>query len=130
MGTSNNKAVNEMVDLFRDVVSQEIKKEDSTVLCKITEKLGSNRYNLSIVPDDAVAIRNIPNMTKFSPKIGDYVYVYKINNQLSNAFICCVLGETLEETESTSVQAISSSQTGTVTPGSSSAYVIEDVLHL
>ncbi len=127
---SNNKAVNEMVDLFRDITVQEIKKMDTTILCKVAEKVGGSRYNLFLVPDETAVVRNVPNMTKFEPNIGDYVYVYKINNQLSNAFICCVLGATSDEIEDsgsvTTVLSVSESG-GTV---SSNAYVEGSVLHV
>ncbi len=88
---TNNNAANELVDLIRDMVRQEIKKQDTTILCQVKEKVDENHYNLAIIPDDGSIVRKVPNMTKFEPNVGDYVYVYKINNQLSNSFICYVI---------------------------------------
>lgn len=84
----SNKAANELVDIIRAMVAQEINKHDCTILCVVKEKKDDDHYDVSIVPDNGVIIKNVTNMTKFNLDAGDYVYVYKINNQLSNSFIC------------------------------------------
>lgn len=84
----SEKAANLMVDIIKDIIQQELSKRDCTILCMIREKKDENHYDVSIVPDNNTIIRNVTNMTKFELSVGDYVYVYKINNQLSNSFIC------------------------------------------
>ena len=81
------KAVNEFVDLIKEIIHQELDKTDSTVLCQIKNKKSSDHYDVIIVPDTKNIVKNVVNMTKFDLEEGDYVYVYKINNQLSNCFI-------------------------------------------
>ena len=85
---NDNRAVSELVDIIRDIVRQELSGLDQTVLCKIKKKNSEDHYDVTIVPDDKTIVKNVVNMTKFELKEGDYVYVYKINNQLSNSFIC------------------------------------------
>ena len=85
---NSNQAVNELVDIIRDIVRQEIAGLDTTVLCQVKSKKGEDHYDVTIVPDDKTIVRNVVNMTKFDLEVGDYVYVFKINNQLSNSFIC------------------------------------------
>ena len=85
---NDNKAVNELVDIIRDIVKQEIASLDKTVLCQVKRKVSDDHYDLIIFPDEDVIIKNIVNMTKFDLNPGDYVYVYKINNQISTSFIC------------------------------------------
>ena len=85
---NNNQAVSELVNVIRDIVRQELAGLDRTILCQIKRNNGNDFYDVTIVPDNDVVVKNIVNMTKFDLKEGDYVYVYKINNQLSNSFIC------------------------------------------
>lgn len=84
---NDNRAVNDLVDIIRDIIRQEIAGLDSTVLCQIKSKKGENHYDVTIVPDDKTVVRNVVNMTKFDLEVGDYVYIFKIKNQLSNSFI-------------------------------------------
>lgn len=81
-------AANEMVDIIREIVRQEISNVGSTILCQVKAKKDDYHYDVSIVPDDQTLVRNVANMTRFDLEEGDYVYVYKINNQLNNCFIC------------------------------------------
>ena len=87
MGNSD-KAANELVDIIRNVIQQELSKIDSTILCQIKQQKDADHYDVVIVPDEEISLRNVVNMTKFDLQVGDYVYVYKIRNQLSNCFIC------------------------------------------
>lgn len=85
------QSADNFVDLIKDLIKQELSKTDQTILCEVAAK-GSkeNCYDVYIVPDYHTIIHNIPNQTRFEPKNGDYVYVYKINNDFNNSFICCV----------------------------------------
>ena len=80
-------AANDLVDIFRDIVRQELSKTDSTILCQVKQKRDDVHYDLAIVPDEQASLKNIPNMTGFSLASGDYVYVFKIRNSTSNCFI-------------------------------------------
>ena len=80
-------AANDLVDIFRDIVRQELSKTDSTILCQVKQKRDDVHYDLAIVPDEQASLKNIPNMTGFSLESGDYVYVFKIRNSTSNCFI-------------------------------------------
>lgn len=80
-------AANDLVDIFREIVRQELSKTDSTILCQVKQKRDDVHYDLAIVPDEQASLKNIPNMTGFSLASGDYVYVFKIRNSTSNCFI-------------------------------------------
>jgi len=86
--SGDQRAVNDLVDIIREIIKQELSTRDATILCQVKRKKDDNHYDLTIVPDDSNVVRNVVNMTKFDLQEGDYVYVYKINNQLSNSFIC------------------------------------------
>lgn len=82
-----------MVDIIRGIVREEINKTDSTILCQVKNIRSDNSADMIPVSDRSLILKNIPNMTKFSLSVGDYVYLYKINNQLDNSFVCYVLGK-------------------------------------
>ena len=81
-------AANELVDVIRDLIQQELSKRDSTTLCEVVEKVSDDHYNLCTVSDPDTILHNVVNMTKFELKIGDFVYIYNLNGQLNNSFIC------------------------------------------
>lgn len=85
------KAADELVDIIKDIVQQEINKKDCVVLCEVVAQSADNSlYDVYVVPDRKAIVHGVPNMSKVDPIIGDYCYVYKINNSFSNAFICYV----------------------------------------
>ena len=86
-----------MVDIIRGVVREEINKTDSTILCQVKNIRSNNSADMIPVSDRSLILKNIPNMTKFDLSVGDYVYLYKINNQLDNSFVCYVLGKNILE---------------------------------
>ena len=85
---NENRTIGELVDVIREIVRQELSGLDSTILCQVKDKTDDHHYDVYIVPDTRTVIHNVVNMTVFDLKAGDYVYVYKIKNQLSNSFIC------------------------------------------
>lgn len=82
-----------MVDIIRGIVREEINKTDSTLLCCVKNIYSENAVDVIPVSDKTLILHNIPNMTKYNLNIGDYVYIYKVNNQLDNSFVCYVLGK-------------------------------------
>lgn len=86
-----------MVDIIRGIVREEINKTDSTILCQVKNIRSDNSADMIPVSDRSLILKNIPNMTKFDLSVGDYVYLYKINNQLDNSFVCYVLGKNILE---------------------------------
>ena len=83
----NEKAANELVDIIRDIVLRELDKRDSTSLCYVTEQKDDLHFNVYVVPDEDTVIENVLNSSGLQIKVGDYVYIYKINNKLNNSFI-------------------------------------------
>ena len=81
-------AVNDFVDVIRDIYQQEEAFKDSTVLCQVVGQTDDLRYDVCVVPDMSTVLHGIPNETPYVFRSGDFCYVYKLNNQLSNAFIC------------------------------------------
>ncbi len=82
------RAADKMVDVIRDIIQQELSKQDCTVLCEIIDQTDANHYDVYILPDRDNKVTNVVNMTKFDFTPGEYCYVYKIQNNLANSFIC------------------------------------------
>ena len=86
-------AVNGMVDIIKEIVKDEINKQDNTILCRIAKVNDNGSYDVFIEPDDQNVITNIPSIVDFDLHQDDYVYVYKIRNQLNNSFIIKKIGD-------------------------------------
>ena len=82
------KAADDMVDIIKEIVQQEIKKLDTTVLCEIASQVDDSHYDVYVVPDRNTKITNVENMTKYDLQPGDYCYVYKVQNNFRHSFIC------------------------------------------
>ncbi len=85
--TNGNRVAGELVDVVREIVRQEISNLDRTVLCQVKQKVDDYHYDVYVLPDTSTVIKNVTNMTNVTLQEGDYVYIFKINNQLSNSFI-------------------------------------------
>lgn len=82
------KAAEKFVDLVRDIVQQELDREDDLVLCEVTEKKDDIHYDVNVLLDENnVVVQNVTNVTPMDLKKGDRVYLYKIKNVLQNSFI-------------------------------------------
>lgn len=78
----------DLVDLIRYIVRAELDKKDNTVLGKIIQKNNDATYNIYVEPDMETVVHNISTidgMEQLNP--GDYVYVFKVNNQFNQSFI-------------------------------------------
>ena len=92
-------AADKMVDVIRDIIQQEINKLDCVILCEIVSQVDENHYNVYVVPDKENTVNNVSNMTKFDFTPGEYCYVYKIQNNLANSFICSKVSPGTGETD-------------------------------
>ncbi len=92
----DDKGVAKFVDVIRDLVKNEVDKTDSTIVCKVVakNKVGTYdyTYDVYVEPDETNVISGIQNASNSDIEIGDYVYLYKIKNQLNNSFIFKKIG--------------------------------------
>lgn len=91
------RAANEMVNVIRELIQQEIDHMDTTVLCEVVSQDDDNHYSVYVLPDRTTVISNIVNMTVYNLSPGDYCYIYKIKNSFANSFVCYKLGVTSAE---------------------------------
>lgn len=77
----------QLVDLIREIVREEVKKQDSTVPCIVDSVNDDGTINLCILPDLDTVIGRIHNPNHIDCQEGDTVLLYKVKNQINNSFI-------------------------------------------
>lgn len=104
------KAADQLVDVIRDIIIRELEKRDTTVLCQVVNKKGAKHFDVCVVPDTDTRITNVLNPSSLDIKVGDFVYVYKINNQLNNSFIVSKIMPYADNKEMTGITTLSQKQ--------------------
>ena len=82
-----NDSANQLVQLIREIVREELKDKDSTALFIVRQKNSNETYNISVYPDLDTVFYNIPNASKYDFDVGDMGVLYKLNNKPNNSFI-------------------------------------------
>lgn len=82
-----NLIAKDLLVLIKDLIKQELSKIDTVSICQVVNVNNDKTCNVYVVPNNDVVVRNIPNMSNAVIEQDDYVYVYKVKNQFSNAFI-------------------------------------------
>lgn len=77
----------QLVDLIREIVREEVGKQDNTVPCIVNSVNEDNTVDLCILPDLDTVIKQIPNPNRIDCREGDTVLLYKVRNQINNSFI-------------------------------------------
>lgn len=86
-------AANELVDLVKELVSQELEKWDTVMVYTVYSVNKDDTYNLYLDTEIRMdgsqppLINNIPNSTPKVYRPGDHVYVMRVKNQIAQAFI-------------------------------------------
>ena len=89
---SNTTAANNMVDLIRELIQQELIKEDNTATCRIMACNPDGSYDINVLPDMVTVVRSVKSISPENLKEGDYAYIFKFKNKLNNAVIIAKIG--------------------------------------
>lgn len=114
----NNEA-SKLVELIRDITRSEIEKTDQTVKCIVDSVNIDGTLNIHLITDvlqnQNTLIRNITNMSRYNFVSGDIAILYKIQNNINNAFIIGRFGRGEDAIKSLSdnLYAVLSTNTGT-----------------
>lgn len=92
MGKDNTPAANAMIDLIRDLIVNELAKQDTTAVCKIISSNNDGSYNIVVFPDAITLISGVKSISPENFKAGEYAYIYKFRNKLNNAVIFAKIG--------------------------------------
>lgn len=85
-------SANQLVNLIREIVREEVAKLDKTSIGRINSVNNDGTVNLVVLPDTNTQVNNVLNGTAQTLKSGDLVVLYKINNNISNAFVITKYG--------------------------------------
>lgn len=120
-----NRTSYDFLDVLKGTIDDKVSTLDQTIYCKIVGVNEDYTLDVTIVPDEHTRVRNVVNASKYEFKMGDYGILYKIGNNLANAFIIAKLGPSYADNQplskqvadenETTVQTFSANQSGNVT---------------
>lgn len=100
-----DKTSYDFLDILRGTIEDKVSTLDQTIYCKIVGINEDYTLDVTVVPDEVTRIRSVVNASKYEFKVGDYGILYKIGNNLANAFIIAKLGPSYEDNQPLSKQA-------------------------
>lgn len=99
-----DKTSYDFLDVLRGTIEDKVSTLDQTIYCKIVGINEDYTLDVTVVPDEVTRIRSVVNASKYEFKVGDYGILYKIGNNLANAFIIAKLGPSSEDNQPLSKQ--------------------------
>ena len=88
MGFDTERFSKEILEVINSMIDEKLKMLDKVEICQVvSDDDGSGTYNIKLLSDENTIIKNVVNCTSFSFTNGDYVYILKIQNKLSNSII-------------------------------------------
>lgn len=99
-----DKTSYDFLDVLRGTIDDKVSTLDQTIYCKIVGINEDYTLDVTVVPDEITRIRSVVNASKYEFKVGDYGILYKIGNNLANAFIIAKLGPSDEDNQPLSKQ--------------------------
>ena len=100
-----DKTSYDFLDVLRGTIEDKVSTLDQTIYCKIVGINEDYTLDVTVVPDEITRIRSVVNASKYEFKVGDYGILYKIGNNLANAFIIAKLGPSYEDNQPLSKRA-------------------------
>ena len=99
-----DKTSYDFLDVLRGTIEDKVSTLDQTIYCKIVGINEDYTLDVTVVPDETTRIKSVVNASKYEFKVGDYGILYKIGNNLANAFIIAKLGPSDEDNQPLSKQ--------------------------
>lgn len=94
-----DKTSYDFLDVLRGTIEDKVSTLDQTIYCKIVGINEDYTLDVTVVPDETTRIKSVVNASKYEFKVGDYGILYKIGNNLANAFIIAKLGPSHEDNQ-------------------------------
>lgn len=107
-----DKTSYDFLDVLRGTIDDKVSTLDQTIYCKIVGINEDYTLDVTVVPDEITRVRSVVNASKYEFKVGDYGILYKIGNNLANAFIIAKLGPSYEDNQPLSKQVVGGSDEG------------------
>lgn len=116
-----DKTSYDFLDVLRGTIEDKVSTLDQTIYCKIVGINEDYTLDVTVVPDEITRIKSVVNASKYEFNVGDYGILYKIGNNLANAFIIAKLGPSFEDN-----QPLSKQVTGGDSEDSSSGTIVNN----
>lgn len=94
-----DKTSYDFLDVLRGTIEDKVSTLDQTIYCKIVGINEDYTLDVTVVPDEITRIKSVVNASKYEFNVGDYGILYKIGNNLANAFIIAKLGPSYEDNQ-------------------------------
>lgn len=94
-----DKTSYDFLDVLRGTIEDKVSTLDQTIYCKIVGINEDYTLDVTVIPDETTRIRSVVNASKYEFNVGDYGILYKIGNNLANAFIIAKLGPSYEDNQ-------------------------------
>lgn len=104
-----DKTSYDFLDVLRGTIEDKVSTLDQTIYCKIVGINEDYTLDVTVIPDETTRIRSVVNASKYEFNVGDYGILYKIGNNLANAFIIAKLGPSYEDNQPLSKRAAAGS---------------------
>lgn len=89
----------DFLEVLRDTIDDKVSTLDQTIYCKIVGVNEDYTLDVTVLPDDHTRIKSVVNASKYVFNVGDYGILYKIGNNLANAFIIAKLGPSADDSK-------------------------------
>ena len=84
----NQDVIKQFLELVKTLIDQKLSSRDQIEICQIvSDDDGSGKYNIKLLSGEDTIIHDVVSSRRTSFKNGDYAYILKIQNKLSNAII-------------------------------------------
>lgn len=105
------------LSFVRGLISEYADTADQTVVCKVAGVNKDGTYDLYVMPDDKNRITSIVNSSPYLYKIGDMVYLFKVDNSIARSFIIGGTQAVLAMTDTSATETGSGSSSSGTTAG-------------
>lgn len=107
-----DKTSYDFLDVLRGTIEDKVSTLDQTIYCKIVGINEDYTLDVTVIPDETTRIKSVVNTSKYEFNVGDYGILYKIGNNLANAFIIAKLGPSYEDNQPLSKQVVGGGNEG------------------
>lgn len=109
-----DKTSYDFLDVLRGTIEDKVATLDQTIYCKIVGINEDYTLDVTVVPDEITRIKSVVNASRYEFNVGDYGILYKIGNNLANAFIIAKLGPSYEDNQPLSKQVVGGGKAGQI----------------
>lgn len=94
-----DKTSYDFLELLRGTIEDKVATLDQTIYCKIVGVNEDYTLDIVVMPDEHTRISSVVNASKYEFNVGDYGILYKIGNNLANAFVIAKIAPSMTDSQ-------------------------------